>query len=127
MRMFGFALTVAVLCLLAKNLLGAEKPITLDVQPQVAIARPYNTTTFRVRIQIPKHKDNRLLSYSASCGQEIKSSEYQIDHITYQWYDDFTVSDDCIFQACVHRIVGGKIKNFCDYQVVTVGDEPSSF
>lgn len=118
MRLFGFILTLAVLLLLAKNIFAAEKPIAVDVQPRVTISDPYNRRTFRVRITIPKHPDNKLLSYSASCGQEIRSSQYEIDKVTFEWFEELTVTDDCIFQACLHRAEKGKIQNYCVYQEV---------
>lgn len=106
-----------------RNVIGAEKNIKIEVVPKVTISNEYRQQTFRVRVTVPRHKDNRLWSYSASCGSEIKSSEHELDknsQITTTWYEDFTVLEDCIFQACLHREVLGKIQNYCDIQGVTV-------
>lgn len=105
--------------------LSTVKPISIDVVPKVATVYPYTQTTFRVNVKIPRHKDNRLWSYTASCGSEIKSSEYELNvnsQITTTWYEEFTVAEDCIFQACLHRQVEGKVKNFCSYQGVITND-----
>lgn len=124
MRIFGMVLTVTVLCLLAKNLFG-EQSITIEVVPKVVTTYPYNPQTFRVRVHILRNKDNRLWSYSGSCGSEIKSSDHDLDvksPLVYEWYEEFTVTDDCIFQACLHRLVEKKIKNVCVYQAITTED-----
>lgn len=102
-----------------------SKPISIDVVPKVAMTSYNVTSTFRVKVTIPRQKDNRLWSYSASCGSEIKSSDHELNlnsAITTTWYEEFTVTEDCIFQACLHRIVEGKVKNFCDYQGVNVDE-----
>ena len=116
-------LLCAVVFLFCRNVFGEiEKPITISIFPSSVLSSDYQRRTFQVRVTIPRHKDNRLWSYSASCGDEIKSSTHQLDAtspIVYEWYEELMVKENCIFQACLHRIVGGKIKNFCDYEEAT--------
>lgn len=98
---------------------GLPKPITILVKPKVATTDNYKHQTFHVQIVVPRHKDNKLLSYSASCGSEIRTSEYNVDKVAWDWLEEFTVTENCIFQACLHRAVEGKVKNYCDYVEVS--------
>lgn len=114
-------LMLALFTLFCKNVFAIEKNIAIDVEPKVTTTGDYNTKSFRVRVTIPRNRDNRLWSYTASCGQEIHSSEHEMDKdspVTYTWFEELTVTEDCIFQACLHRQIAGKIKNFCNYQEV---------
>lgn len=119
----GF-LILLLLVIFAFGIVHGQTPknISIDVYPRVSTTDPYNQKTFRVRVRVLRHKDNRLWSYSASCGSEIKSSEHELDEksvITYEWYEEMTVIENCIFQACLHRVVGKEVKNYCSYQEIT--------
>lgn len=120
-------LLIGLLLIFARNVLGAEKAVLIDIQPRVTATSPYKQVMFRVRITIPRHKDNKLWSYTASCGDEIKSSQRELNAgsaVTYTWFEELKVTEDCIFQVCIHRAEKGKVKNYCDYQGVSadVGD-----
>lgn len=98
----------------------APAAITIDVMPKIAMTNPYKRVTFRVRLRITEHSDNRIWSYFATCGAEIKSSQRPVERTVYEWLDEITVLETCFFQGCVHRVVGGKVKNLCATQDVTV-------
>lgn len=111
--------------LLGMLAISATTPaIQLDVYPRVAVVNPYKTSTFRVMIRIPEHKDNRLYSYSADCGGEVKSGQREIRAITEMWFEELHVKSDCYFLACLHRIVEGKVKNFCEHVEISTGEDP---
>src|SRR3990167_4836935 len=97
------------------------KPVTLDVLPKVAVINEYRPQTFRIRITIPKHEDNRLYSFSMSCGAELKTAIREVEGYSVTMYEDFHVTDDCFFQVCLHRAVEGKVKNLCVDQTVPTG------
>lgn len=142
-ELFGrvlFALTmVGIIFLVSRNIYGQEKEkpvrvptITIDVMPKVSFANPYKQVSFRVRLRITEHAGNRIWSYFATCGAEIKSSQRPVDRVTYEWIDELTVLEQCFFQGCVHRIVVDEtkkppkqeVKNFCSHQEVTVPTQP---
>ena len=119
-RLAFYLLMLATILVFGRSAFAQAKDITLDIAPRAVVANPYKRTTFRVILRIFEHPDNRLWSYSATCGVEIRSSIRSVDRITNEWFEELTVVEPCYFQACVHRNVDGKVKNFCAHQEVLV-------
>lgn len=99
--------------------------ISINVSPHVVLINPYKRVTFVVIFRITEHPDNRVWSYAATCGAEEVLSQRPVTAISTTRYEELTVLADCFFQACVHRVVEGKVKNFCaKKEVPTTGQPP---
>lgn len=118
--MFWFLLLAGILTASAI----AKGEITLDVAPKVALPDPYKSQTFRVRVRVAEHPDNRVLSLSADCGSNAYSSQHDVDQVTYTRYYEMRVRGDCTFQACVFRNTNGKVVRFCAPVVVKTPEQP---
>lgn len=92
-------------------------PVTIDVVPKVVLPNTY--TTFRVRIRVEPHPDNREYAYNATCGSELRSSIRQIDFVSYTFYDYLTTVADCTFRVCISRL--GMKNALCARQEVLTG------
>ena len=86
----------------------APKPadITLDVFPKVSLT---GRKTFRVRTTIEPDDRNAIYSLSADCGYDAYASQRKVEAITDTRYIDITVSEPCVFVACLYRVENGKV------------------
>lgn len=102
-----------------------EAPIKVTVTPKVANTNPYKKVEFNFRWQIEPNKDNRLYAISYTCGSDAYSAQVSMDGENHPRTTErkvkLTVVSDCIFNACVVRVVKGKAVTYCDYQVVKTG------
>ena len=119
-----FALLIATVMVLAGCQIArsGQKPITIDAYPKAALLG--SRTAFRVRIRIEENDNNRRYSYAADCGVESKYSQGPVDFVTQTRFEIMTIGGKCFFQACVHRIEGSKVKNYCDVQEVLTSEKP---
>lgn len=140
-RLWFLILMVGLLILLGRNIRAQESslgtfplpdvvgmtqktppPISIDILPKIALANPYKRQTFRIRIRIERDDRNRRYSFAGDCGSDAHSHQRDVEGsdapITYTFTHELTVVQSCIFQACVHRIEGGKVKNYCAHQEV---------
>lgn len=125
MRENLYRLALAILLAMVFIIVMAEvvrgQEISIDVAPKMVLVNPYKSVTFRVLIRIPENPDNRRYSYSATCGSEVKMSQSDVDQKVYTKFEELVVLEDCVFLTCVHRVVSGKPKTYCDKQVVKTG------
>ena len=97
--------------------------ISLTVVPKIVLKDPYRRQTFRLLIRIPEHPDNRRMSWGADCGANASASQRDVEGVLTTVYLEMRVTEDCIFYACVHRVVKDKVKNICVTEIVKVGGD----
>lgn len=121
-----FLITLFFLLMMFLAALFAQEPITLTITPRVAMENPYKLQTFRMLIRIPDHPDNRRMSYGADCGSNVITAQRPEYARMTEKFLEMRVISDCVFQACVHRLVEGRIKPHCVTERVEVKDEGSN-
>lgn len=106
-------------------LLGvANAQVNLDVLPKVAFENPYKDVTFRLLIRITEDEGNRKMSYSGDCGANVITRLQNAEYKVYTIFLNMRVVSNCVFSACVHKIVDGKMKNLCVTKVVETQGRP---
>lgn len=121
-----FLLTALALVVFGRGVL-AETFVSVNVVPKAVVANPYKRVAFNMVWRIERHPDNRLYSVSYDCGADVSHTEREMDGDSARTYErmvELTVTQSCIFMACVVRKVEGKPKTYCDRQIVEARGQP---
>ena len=107
-----------------KGKLESAPIISIEVTPRVAIQDPRRRTWFRVLVRIKGDDRNQLWSFSADCGGNATASIRKVEAALYERREEMLVLQDCIFQACVHRVEKKQAKAHCARQEARVQEQP---